>query len=334
MYIINKYIDWLCAGGLSLLVYAVIYFFDIDLMVHGIGVTAFLLANFINHPHFMASYGFLYVDERRKLLSNLYYVLVSFVVPGILLSIFLYAIVAEKPEMLGYTINLMFFMVGLHYVRQIYGVGLISLVKMKIFLSSDLKKILNYTLMPAWFLSYLNGNSGVFNQSFYGISYTTFAIPSFLKDANTILFYLSTAIWVAVIVYIVYTHKKWPVTLMIVLASISLWHLPSFYDLGFSYIIPLFHSLQYLLIVAAVKKNQIGASKRYLKYFAYMAAIGVTGYLFFVLIPHYLDGVISYNKELFGGSLFLAMFLLFINIHHYFIDAIIWRRGSDIVKHV
>ncbi len=334
MYILDKYVDWLVAGGLSLIVYAIISIFDINLISYGIAFTAFTLAQFINNPHFIASYGLLYVDERKRLFSNIYYIFVSSVVPILLIGLFVYAVTTKQPEIIGLMVNLMFFMVGLHYIRQIYGIGLISLGKMKIFLPQHLKTILNYSLFPTWFISYLNGNSAVYVNNFYGITYSSFGLPTILRDVNTLLFYASIFVWIGIVAYIVYTHKKWPITLIIVLASISLWHFPDFYNYGFSYLIPLFHSLQYLLIVAAVKRSQIGEEQKYIKYLVYMCTIGIVAYLVFRFIPEHLDKIMTYDRQMFGNTLYLAMFLMFINIHHYFIDALIWRKGSGVAKQV
>ena len=38
------------------------------------------------------------------------------------------------------------------------------------------------------------------------------------------------------------------------------------------------------------------------------------------------------NKRAFGPSLFLFMFYIFINIHHYFLDNVMWRRGNPDVQ--
>lgn len=333
MYIINKYIDWAFAGGLSLLVYAFVWFFDIDLFSYNIVFIAFLLANFINYPHFIASYGFLYIDERKKLFSNLYYIFVSTLLPLILVVVSLYAVITEKPSLIGFLIQIMFFIVGYHYVRQVYGIGLISLAKMKVFLSQNFKNALNYSLIPAWLIAYIHG-SNTHISDYYGIKYITFGFHHFLKEVNTILFLVSAVIWVSIVIYIVYIYKKWPITFIIVFLSISLWHVPSFYNSGFMYIIPMFHSLQYLLIVAAVKKKQIGEEGKYKKYITYVVSLLFVAYMLFIFIPKNLDAHLSYNHEIFGFNLFLVLFLVFINIHHYFIDAIIWRKGSDVAKNV
>ncbi len=94
--------------------------------------------------------------------------------------------------------------------------------------------------------------------------------------------------------------------------------------------IPALHSLQYLMIVwrfeidraAAVNKPAMSAKWR-------LAGFGVTGivlgYLGFWFVPKLLNGQVSYDHETFGTFVFLFVFWIFINVHHYVIDNVIWR---------
>ena len=35
-----------------------------------------------------------------------------------------------------------------------------------------------------------------------------------------------------------------------------------------------------------------------------------------------------YDHQAFNGTLFLFMFWIFINVHHYFLDNVMWRREN------
>jgi hypothetical protein len=112
-------------------------------------------------------------------------------------------------------------------------------------------------------------------------------------------------------------------------------------------VVPTFHSLQYL---AVVWRYQINAGSQ-----PHMAArpsimnrvfpagvwsnlaifIGVgvlLGFLGFMGVPRFIDAIFPYDKRVFGPSLFLFMFYIFINIHHYFLDNVMWRRGNPDVQ--
>ena len=49
-------------------------------------------------------------------------------------------------------------------------------------------------------------------------------------------------------------------------------------------------------------------------------------------VPRSIDAILPYDKHLFGPSLFLFSFYIFINIHHYFLDNVMWRRGNPDVQ--
>jgi hypothetical protein len=52
----------------------------------------------------------------------------------------------------------------------------------------------------------------------------------------------------------------------------------------------------------------------------------------FWLVPNWLDARIQYDKRLFGPTLFLFVFWVSVNVHHYFIDSVMWRRENPETK--
>jgi hypothetical protein len=54
----------------------------------------------------------------------------------------------------------------------------------------------------------------------------------------------------------------------------------------------------------------------------------ILGFSGFFLIPGILHGVLPSDEQRFGPLLFLVIFWIFINIHHYFIDSVIWKREN------
>ena len=58
----------------------------------------------------------------------------------------------------------------------------------------------------------------------------------------------------------------------------------------------------------------------------------ILGFLSFYGIPHVLDKYVDYSRLVYGPEFFLFSSVIFINIHHYFIDFAIWRRGNKNIK--
>ena len=67
----------------------------------------------------------------------------------------------------------------------------------------------------------------------------------------------------------------------------------------------------------------------------FILAGGVLGFAGFWLAPVTIDALSGYDQAVFGATLFLFIGWTFINIHHYFIDNVIWRRENvDTRRHL
>ena len=111
-------------------------------------------------------------------------------------------------------------------------------------------------------------------------------------------------------------------------------------------VVPTFHSLQYLAVVWRYQLNAGGGTPRERRSvlgrlwrggtgrnLALFVGLGmVLGALGFAAVPNTLDAVLPYDKHVLGPSLFLFTFYIFINVHHYFLDNVMWRRGNPDVQ--
>ena len=52
----------------------------------------------------------------------------------------------------------------------------------------------------------------------------------------------------------------------------------------------------------------------------------------FWLLPRWLNANVPYDRALFGTGLFFFVFWIFINVHHYFLDTVMWRKGNPDVQ--
>ena len=59
------------------------------------------------------------------------------------------------------------------------------------------------------------------------------------------------------------------------------------------------------------------------------------GFIGFWGLPLLLDATVPYDRALFGNTMFVFVFWIFINVHHYFLDNVMWRRENpDTRKHL
>ena len=136
-YLISPLADVLMAGGAGLL--ALAFFLIMLPKTGGRGISASdvaitgavfaALSYVVNYPHFMASYQLLYGTLNRRMaavprggLMWWRYVIAAYIVPVLLVAYFVVAVATQNTFLLGLSVQIMFFFVGWHYVKQAYGV--------------------------------------------------------------------------------------------------------------------------------------------------------------------------------------------------------------------
>jgi hypothetical protein len=361
-HLIHPYIDFFCLGGLSLLFLGAFFLIP----THGITAAEALLysgiiAHVINAPHFAHSYHLFYRNFSQKISASSdapslrwRYVFAGIVVPIVLVGFFAFCVLQADTILLGYAVNAMFFFVGWHYVKQGYGILIVESVLKKTFLTLFEKRVMLVNAYVCWifFWLWVNTNVEVVFHQFWGISYSMFTLPPEYNDVLTLVAIISTGLMINVLCLRL-CRKGWnglPWTGVVAyLASIYVWILPYSFDPVYFYFIPVFHSLQYLPVVwrFEINRNQgvkgpsdrhglqrlmpmLSAQQAHLITFI---AIGcVAGYAMFWGVPQLLDRMVPYNQTIFPTTLFLFLSWIFINVHHYFLDNVMWRRENTEVK--
>jgi hypothetical protein len=96
----------------------------------------------------------------------------------------------------------------------------------------------------------------------------------------------------------------------------------------FLYTVPFFHSLQYLGFVYRVERFRADErmQARELRGVTVALVLLASGWLAFELVPGVLDRVWMRAS---GLEFFVLASVIFINIHHFFLDNVLWRIGGD-----
>lgn len=303
----------------------------------------------INYPHFLASYQLLYWDNGRKILKDIKYFWAAIIAPLILLGIFSWGFISEDRKIMSGMVQLMYVTVGWHYVKQSFGIAIVTSAKKKFFFTKPERYSLLAFLLSLAVFYFISVNVTADLANFYGINYSLFGIPEVWKyvSAGLTVFFLLLFFMFSLFRFI-HTGEKMPLVGWIAVLGMGIWYTPLFYHPHFFLMLPFFHSLQYLVIVVALKKGKwrdlhntpSSIEKRrtlLAKYSSFfLTSIGL-GFLFFYGIPTFLDGQFSsqegqLSRQIIGPAAFMAIFHLFINIHHYFIDNVIWRKDNDDLK--
>ncbi len=344
-FLIHPLVDFFMMGGLSLIVLSLFLFLvPQNQSTHSLGWTMFYLSFVVNFPHFLISYQFLYIDNAKKIFKNWRCFIAGILAPLFLISYMVYCFTTGLQGAMGYLFNAMYFLVGWHYVKQIYGCIVVCSALQGFYFTGRERLVLFLHAVSIWFISYFQANISMVKRVEYGLPYMTFAFPPMvLTIVYTLAVFTFLLFSFQMLKKFIHGGKTPPFNSLVAFFTLHAWHIPMLYHPGYFLMIPFFHSLQYLLFSFAYVKNKFSEGlsslppvKQRAKWVqntgGYIFSSFVTGALFFHFIPHFLDKNISYNQELFGPSVFLFCFTVFLNIHHYFIDFAIWRRDNPLIR--
>lgn len=111
--------------------------------------------------------------------------------------------------------------------------------------------------------------------------------------------------------------------MFIVISAFYVWWIPGVFPFQFApYVVPFFHSLQYLPFAYAMEGDKQKS------FFRWFFALATAGFLAFELLPYHLDKT-ARNYELIGVWYLSIAVSVFLNVHHFFIDSVIWRSRND-----
>ena len=356
-YLFHPVIDFMLAGGGSMLLAL-----PIILLIHdkkAVEATALgwglVLSNVLNFPHFANSYQLLYTGIGRRIFGaestptvRLRYIWAGFVAPVLILGFLFLAYSFGNPRLLGYAANAMAFTVGWHYVKQGYGVIAVLSAIRRIYYSEIEKRLLLLNGYVVWIYSWLQLNKTLHEEKLYGVAFFTFDLPPMLLTIGAFAAGLTTAAVVVAFAVRILVRKQavsWNGVVGYVCA-LYLWQLAFRYDLIFAIFIPAFHSLQYLLFTWRYQLNKAASeagpgpavptvtlSRPALVRFAKFVGWGlVLGWVGFTGLPLLFHASLSPDPALFGPAVFVFIVVMWINIHHYFIDNVIWRRDNEDVR--
>ncbi|PWR23257.1 hypothetical protein [Zavarzinia compransoris] len=341
--------DFLClgGGGFALMAAMALLLPGRD-AVPAVAVTMMVIANFINHPHFAHSYQIFYRGFGERLRGpglsgrmRLRYAFAGIVVPAVLFAFLGGAILFKSVAFLGYALNFMGFVVGWHYVKQGFGIAMVDGAKSKRFYAPATRLAMLANGYACWIYTWVQSNRDMVSRRLWDIEYGDIPFDDGVLYAVAGIF-AATSLWMVARLALDYWRdgRRFALNGLIgYLVALYAWMAFVQIDPLFVFIAPVLHSLQYLTVVWRFEANRASATVPagpQESRFSRLAAFGIVGLLLgamgFWLFPLLLDMVVPYDRAVFGSSLFLFVFWVFINIHHYFIDNVIWRRDNPEAK--
>ena len=356
-YLFSHWVDFATLGGGSFLVLAaMVAFFPRDEASRVALAGAMLfLSHFVNHPHFAHSYQLFYKDFRTRAFSPdsilaARYRFAGIMVPAVLATFFAVSLAEGSTPLLGLAANVMFFTVGWHYAKQGYGILMLDAARKGIRFGANERQRLLWNTHLAWVVNWLAANDALAAEELWGITYYLLDMPDPLLVAMVALVAVSTLAVARDLLAMWRTQRTLPMNgLLAYVAAVYVWLAVSRIDPVLLLVVPFFHSLQYMAVVwryqINVEANRVAGPKparavvgegRWRRWLhtapAGLGRFAVTGAVLgfagFWLAPVTADTLSGYDRAVFGATLFLFIGWTFINIHHYFIDNVIWRRDN------
>jgi hypothetical protein len=353
--LLARCVEFLLVGGGTLLVFPLSWWlqqrFGTEPALLGAGFLTFYAAYVVNDPHFSVTYLLFYKDVRRRALGadisraqRLRYCIAGFVVPLALSCWSALALVQHSAPALGWLIQLMFLLVGWHYVKQGFGVMTVLSARRGVKLSSRERQLLLFHCYAAWAFAWANPSvaAGEFEEK--GVVYWAVAHPRWLELTTAALLATSTlALGGLLLGKWRRERQTWPLApLASFLITVWSWTIYSRFDPLVQYLIPALHSLQYFYFVWLMQSNRARAEEgpptfgrplRARLGMLALCALGL-GWLLFRGAPTLLDELFvaplrrGEVPDSLGQTPFFAAFFAGVNLHHYCMDYVIWRREN------
>lgn len=353
-FLFGPVVDFLCLGGSSLLLFPLILMLPEVEYREQFAAVMLVLAFIVNYPHFAHSYQIFYRGYSERAFNNSLgrtmqarYLFAGLFAPALLASFLAYGAVAPDVQLLGYGANLMVLTVGWHYVKQGYGMLMVDAALKRRFFNEGTKKIMLVNCYTVWLAAWVSLNVAINKQDFLGLAYYSFAVPQPLYVLTCVAAFISTALMVWALTMHWKEKGSLPTNGLIAYGvSLYLWLVFARIDPLWALLVPTLHSLQYLIVVWRFQLNYEKAnlaSEDYLRgsiirsVFGNIPAAHMTvfvllggflGLLGFWGIPLLAQGFVPYDQQATSTFLFFFIFWIFINVHHYFLDNVMWRREN------
>jgi len=367
----TRFLDFWLLGGASLLVWAVMMVaqafrgsWAVDQHFKNLVVTTATLSLLVNYPHFLVSYKLAYTRGARFVSAHAWQLVI---VPVLLASLFLLAYlrfdmpvrelpmagaalaamtglgqnvhVVEGPRLgdLLFTsaFNVMLMTVGWHYTKQVFGCVMVYAKFDGYVFTSGQRSLTKWALMSIWWLTFAHTNRDGSRFAFSDFTYYGLDLPDWLVPltAGVVAAGLLAVAW-----FVFWRNYRDrgaipSLNMLVPFVALYLWWLPLTRQQEFYLLLtPLFHSLQYLAFVYRMEQSRLSTLPR-AEIRATILTVGLVtaGWLAFELIPNSLDvqlGTYASWRMFF----FFTAAMLFINVHHYFIDNVLWRFNDADVR--
>ena len=341
LYFVNAPVDYLIIGLGSILTYVgMVTAFGSD-AVPLAGTLAGMLVYVVNFPHFAATNYRLYHNKE----NIRQYPITAIVIPWIVLAAMIGSFFS--PDRIAVAFLMIFLLWSpYHFSGQTLGITLIYARRAGFFVD----KWERFTLSNVIYASFLymtargeaiSAASDLILPPEYSIERYRLGLPMWVSQVILSWLVINALAFLALVIIWCRQNKRIlpPIVLLPVITQI-VWFIPGSYCKSFYMFVPMFHSLQYLLIAWSLQLKEkmdlqkITPSVNYVvRESARWGAINLgLGYVLFSAIPFVLHYVMKNAFDLDYQPIFvLGIVIAGVQVHHFFVDGVIWKLKKKTV---
>jgi hypothetical protein len=323
LYFVNWWIDAAAIGGLSIVAFVIARLFaDGGTRTMELAQAGAILAVFVNYPHFSATIYRLYEnpDSARQ------FPVTAYVLPFLLLG----AVAASlwQPALIApYFVLLFLIWSPYHYSGQTLGITMIYARRAGFQVARWQRLALSTFIFSTFVVALAHRQSGEPTTS-HGVVLPSIPFPDWFAPVGMAVMWAGAAVFLCFVIDWCRTHRRMlPPIVLLPAASQFVWFMPGIQTAAFYEFVPLFHSLQYLFIAWAMQISlhvgREGQERSWRAIRAVSMKWGLWNYAgglaLFIGLPWLFFWVPVPTLTVVG------VVIAAINIHHFFVDGVIWK---------
>jgi len=330
VYFVNRWVDAGFIGLFSIVAFLLLRQFSSGARTAEVYQSALLLSWFINWPHFSATNYRLYQSREN---INQYPITALLVPPIILLAV--WGSFALPLQIAPYFIKTYMIWSPFHFCGQSVGITLLYARRGGLRIPTWARLGLASFIFGTFVVPTLKVEANIQGSSYFGISYPGLGVPGWTAGIATGVMWVGAAVFLIYLARLLFEEKVRP-PLILILPCVTqyIWFVAGSNWASFREFVPAFHGLQYLFIawMMQLKERLDHAQASPSSKFVYGESLKwfilnmVGGGILFYGLPRIIAST--------GADLMFCMGVIHaaIQIHHFFVDGVIWKLKSKSVS--
>lgn len=332
-YFVNAPVDFLLIGGGSLVTYFIFLHYQSIASSPRVLTLAATLVWVCNYPHFASTNYRLYRTRSNVQQYPLTATVVPFLMVGAVIASY-----ASPGAIAPLFVKLYLIWSPYHFSAQTLGITLVYARRSGFSINELERKSLAGFVFLTFLVQNARAEVGNAKGTFYGVTYPTLGLHNWVPNLLEVAMWVCGGTFVALMAWRAIRGRGLvpPIVLLPAIAQ-SAWFIglvPGASPRNFIALVPLFHSVQYLLIAWGVQMKETLDERKaqpsrgfVLGETARWAVINFAGgYALFWALPHL--GASFGRSQAFSTAVMLSV----VQVHHFFVDGVIWKLKNPRVQ--